>query len=369
MGIVNQIMDDSECLWLIKARQFPIAFAQVREDPCIDLEILNDLPSCPDIAMVASGGCTAAFLAGKHPQSRILLVDPNPAQLALTRLKLDLLQTQTTPYRQLLLGHAFLDPQERKSRLQTHLGQLGLAVDSLGPLDFVSEVGPDFAGRYERVFAELQRLLLLGGADFESILSRKNNIPATHPLGDSRTEILLDEALASAMSLPNLVRLFGEEATRNPADEFWRHFGKRIRHAVRTLPTENNPFLWQMLLGRYPNGTLAPWLDLPQSPRMPNIQWVNCPMNHALANAQNAFDFLHLSNILDWLALEKARETLETSFRALKPGGMVVIRQLNSTLDIPRLGDMFEWQTAKANSLHGQDRSFFYRAIHVGKKR
>ena len=361
-------MDDSNSSWLIKASKLPIAFAQVREDPCIDLEVLNDLPPCPQIAMVASGGCTAAYLAGKLPKSQILLVDSNPAQQNLTRLKLDLLQRQTPHYRHLLLGHAFLEPKTRKARLQTHLTNLGLAEDSLGPLDFVSEVGPDFAGRYERVFAELQRLLLIYGVNFEPVLDRKI-ASNSHTLGDCQTEIVLDKALASAMSLPKLVELFGEEATRNPADEFWRHFGKRIHHAFRTLPTENNPFLWQMLLGRYPIGNPAPWLDLPQSPLMPKIEWANTPMNHALANAQNAFDFLHLSNILDWLSPEIARETLACSSRALKKGGMVIVRQLNSTLDIPQLGEMFEWQTKKSGALHDKDRSFFYRALHVGKKR
>ena len=38
-------------------------------------------------------------------------------------------------------------------------------------------------------------------------------------------------------------------------------------------------------------------------------------------------------------------------------------------LDIPACGDGFDWQTSQANALHGRDRSFFYRALHLGNKR
>ena len=34
------------------------------------------------------------------------------------------------------------------------------------------------------------------------------------------------------MALPHLVRLFGEEATKNPVEPFARHFARRIRHAM-----------------------------------------------------------------------------------------------------------------------------------------
>ena len=51
-----------------------------------------------------------------------------------------------------------------------------------------------------------------------------------------------------------------------------------------------------------------------------------------------SYDFVHLSNILDWLSPEEARATLDVAHAALRPGGWVLIRQLNSTLDIPCFG-------------------------------
>jgi len=92
-------------------------------------------------------------------------------------------------------------------------------------------------------------------------------------------------------------------------------------------------------------------------------------MTEALTAAPAAFDFVHLSNILDWLVPEKARTTLELAWQALRPGGWTLIRQLNSTLDIPGLGRRFDWLTPEAKGLHARDRSFFYRALHLGRKR
>ncbi len=76
-----------------------------------------------------------------------------------------------------------------------------------------------------------------------------------------------------------------------------------------------------------------------------------------------------MSNILDWLSPDEAQATLELAHAALRPGGSVLIRQLNSTLDIPSCGKGFSWQTEAAQALHAGDRSYFYRALHLGRKR
>jgi S-adenosylmethionine-diacylglycerol 3-amino-3-carboxypropyl transferase len=179
----------------------------------------------------------------------------------------------------------------------------------------------------------------------------------------------LDEALDSVMSLPNLVALFGEGATRNPVEPFSRHFARRIRHAFVTLPAVTNPFLWQMLTGRYPEGYPADWFTLPAPPRMPEITWQQAFMVDALRAHREAFDVVHLSNILDWLSPDEATATLELTSQALRPNGQVIIRQLNSSLDIPASGSMFDWDIVTAREMHARDRSFFYRELHLGRKR
>jgi S-adenosylmethionine-diacylglycerol 3-amino-3-carboxypropyl transferase len=171
------------------------------------------------------------------------------------------------------------------------------------------------------------------------------------------------------MALPNLVRLFGPEATRNSREPFSRHFANRTRRAVATLPTHDNPYLWQLLLGRFPPGFRYPWLDMASPARMPQITEFIGSMDSALTGSDTEFDLIHLSNILDWLDPEQARRTLELAAERLCPGGYVLIRQLNSTLNIPSLGGGIEWRTNEADALHARDRSFFYRRLHLGRKR
>src|SRR5262245_66036990 len=78
--------------WLDQAAALPIAFALVREDALLDVDVVEAVGRGERVLMVASGGCTAAALAALPNVAHLHLVDPNPAQLALCRLKLHLLE-------------------------------------------------------------------------------------------------------------------------------------------------------------------------------------------------------------------------------------------------------------------------------------
>jgi len=81
------------------------------------------------------------------------------------------------------------------------------------------------------------------------------------------------------------------------------------------------------------------------------------------------FDLVHLSNILDWLDPDEARETLESAYSALRARGWVIVRQLNSSFDIPGLCARFDWDRDAGAMPPARDRSFFYRAVCVGRRR
>jgi len=245
--------------WVSEAAALPIAFAQVREDPLLDLCVVERLPRNPRVLLIASGGCTAALLATAPQIGLLHLVDPNPAQIALTRLKLHLVVRADRPERLMLLGHAAMDTRVRRAVLARSLLALELPSDSLGPMDVVARLGPDHIGRYEQLFRALQEQLGERRAELEALLEledlaeqERRVAPAT-ALGRH-----LDASLDAVMALPNLVRLFGNDATNNPAEPFGRHFARRIRHVLSTLPARQNPYLWQMLLGRYPSSNTAP---------------------------------------------------------------------------------------------------------------
>src|SRR5207253_3073831 len=142
--------------WVLDAASLPIAFAQVREDPLLDRWVVEQLADGARSAIVASGGCTAALLATAPNLARLHLVDANPAQIALTRLKLRTLVSGDAHARRSLLGHDAVDTSVHQTRILEELHALGYQPHALGPIDFVARVGADYAGRYERVFAALQ---------------------------------------------------------------------------------------------------------------------------------------------------------------------------------------------------------------------
>jgi S-adenosylmethionine-diacylglycerol 3-amino-3-carboxypropyl transferase len=350
--------------WVVAATALPVAFAQVREDPRVDLAIVHAVGRPARVMMVASGGCTLARLAADPAVAAIHAVDANPAQLALARLKVALLATAPA-LRRRLLGRSPMDPELRRRQLAMWLDGLGLGREALGPPEQVARLGADRAGRYEACFQALARAL---GDVCDDLLActdpRRQAAMAAPgaPLGRA-----IDSAIEAVFDHANLVALFGVAATRDPAQPFAAHFAARLRACLAAQPAAGNPFVWQFLADADPPGGGADWLELPASGAAAAITWQPGTMTEALAGDDEAWDVVHLSNILDWQAPDEAARTLRLAREALAPGGMVVLRQLNSRLDPTALDTGLAWDPALAARLHAADRSFFYTRLHIGR--
>lgn len=353
--------------WVREANELPLGSAQVREDPLQDLELVRGLDRPARALLVASGGCTAALLACQSQLRGLDLVDPNPAQLALTRLKLRLLR-EPVPERMQLLGHAPLPLEARAERLAALLQELSLPAQSLGPLETVARLGPDYAGRTERLFAALRARLRDQQFDLRELVGLR--APAEQ-LRRIRPGTLLGQGLARAceevFALPNLEALFGVAATRNRVQPFEQHFAERLRHVLGSLPAAGNPWLWQLLIGRYPPGVPAPWLEQPPREQLPPLRCLHTSLEDALEGEEGPWELIDLSDVLDWQEPDQARETLARARARLAPGGVLVVRQLNSAHDVPALSEGIAWDEEYAARLHEEDRSYFYRALHVGR--
>lgn len=345
--------------WLSQAAALPLAFSQVREDPRLDLEVCAGLPKNATVVMIASGGDTAVCLS-RLPLGRLIAVDMNAAQLALTRCKLELARGASRNERLEWLGHSELDFNVRAKRIRSTLDTLGLHPDSLGPLSKVAALGPDFAGRYEVLFAALNRSLASVRAEIQRLLEVRAPVSL-------RDVSYFDSAFAEIMSLPNLVALFGSDATQNPRKPFAKHFASRVRCAFAASAPAHNPFLWQMLAGKFPPGVAWDWIDS-DAPMLIEPEFVHGMMRDALDELPaRTVDFLHLSNILDWLSPADARAVLTSVVRVLKPGGRVLLRQLNSSLEIVALDSAIQWDRELGRAMEVRDRSFFYPEIHIGR--
>ncbi len=334
--------------WALRAATWPVAFAQVREDPRHDVGLAETLPAKATVVMIASGGETLVQLA-RLPLGRIHAVDLNPAQLAMSRLKCWLAE-QEDPGRALrILGHDPMPAMERRFELERCFGVLGLDPGILGPLDEVAERGPDQCGRYEWCFGELQSRLATDVAGLRD-----------HPG--------LDRVLDQVMSLENLVTLFGEGATQNPRQSFARHFAWRTRVALERADAATNPFLNQMYTGRFVDGSRYDWLQAEGRLRAEPV-WHRGSMQSVLDSMATAeIDLVHLSNILDWLTPGEAQATLVAATRVLRPGGRLILRQLNSTLEVEALECGLKWDRRMGERFVAGDRSFFYPRIHIGTR-
>lgn len=354
--------------WIQEARRLPLAFAQVREDAALDLRAADELESSARIAMVASGGCTAAALAACSKGFFLHLVDPNPAQIALSRLKLRLLYGCSPKERLALLGHCWMPSRLRGERLKEELAALGYAEGILGPVELLAELGPDRMGRYEALFAQLRRELGAWPGEIEALLRSSDPAAQSRRLApDSPLGRALDLAWEKICDPSGLTALFGPAALSNPLQSFSRHFSQSLRRGLGKLPASSSPYLAQFLRGRFSPGCSYPWLEAKAPARPPAVACSVAPMAAALEGAAAQYDLIHLSNILDWMAEPEARRTLTLAWKALRPGGQVLIRQLNSSLDIPALGPCFSWEP-QAKTWQESDRSLIYRAIHLGRK-
>ncbi len=342
------------------SHSLPLFFAQVREDPRQEEAMLRHLIGRrPRVLMIASGGCSAAYLAGKSLAAEIHLVDAQAAQLALARLKLELLRAPPAE-RRALLGWDVLP--QRLAGLSHHLVSLGLTPADLGPIEVIGAIGPDFCGRYEQLFVALQDALAPHRGELAAILCGQREY-APGQLADS-----LRRACDSCFDLALLMRLFGPAATQQARQSFAAHFFQRLELALADAGRSANPWLHSMLLGSQTK-VLPPWLELPQQEPSCRVTWQQATMSDALRQAQKegrVFDLIQISNILDWLDPLEAEAVLDAAADCLAPGGRLLVRLLNSRLEIPALSRRWTWLPAPACLTRIGDRSFFYPDILVG---
>ena len=258
---------------------------------------------------------------------------------------------------------------ERSAAWSMMLGDMALAPDCLGPLELIGALGPDHCGRYEIAFSELRRFTDSHAKEIKAFLCCTDPEAASRMIAsDSVLGESIDAAFASTFRLDNLIALFGQEATQNPRMPFHRHFVGQLRAITRRLAPCGNPWLWQLLLGSFPKDVPYDWL-LHQAPVLTKPEYVHSEMKDALQSCETAsMEMIHLSNCLDWLSPANATATLTEANRVLKPGGRLIIRQLNSCLDIPSLFPGLYWDAPEGRRLQILDRSFFYPHIHVAAR-
>ena len=332
----------------------PVYFSQVREDPSLDVQAIKTIGRSCKVLMIASGGDTICRLATLHEVTSIDAIDANSSQISLSKFKLSLLKF--SPENRLrILGHETMDTEIRRQIVEEICRELKIQLTDFGPRDLSAEVGLDFTGRYEQLFSGIQKELQLRGKRISDLHFDSS---------------VLDEVFNDYFDLDLLVKIFGKAATQNPLQTFSDHFLYQTQNYLKSPAGLHSPYLCQMLSGQFSQEAYD-WMKQPalkDSEIKPVVFHQSMMLDYLIHAEDCAYDFIHLSNILDWLSEEEGSFLLRQAHRVLRRGGKVIIRQLNSSLNIKSLEEGFKWDTALSESLRDKDRSFFYREILVGEK-
>jgi S-adenosylmethionine-diacylglycerol 3-amino-3-carboxypropyl transferase len=241
-------------------------FAQVREDPRLEIEALAPGPD-DSVVIVGSGGCTALSLLAAGA-GHVTAVDVNRAQNHLIELKVAALAGLSRAEALAFLGAT---PSPARARLEAYEQlRTGLTAPALAYWDArrpgvaAGVLDAGVTERFIRMVVRVLRLAVHPRARLERMLSA-DTLNAQRALFESEWntarwraffQLLLNRAVFRRAYDPGF---FAHLERPSFAD----HFRRRAEHALMELPVRDNYFLHHMLTGRYPvnaAGGVPPYL-------------------------------------------------------------------------------------------------------------
>jgi S-adenosylmethionine-diacylglycerol 3-amino-3-carboxypropyl transferase len=310
----------------------PIQFAVVREDPQIEMDIVNNF-ALERATLIGSGGCTAFCLKALKPEIEITLIEPNAAQTELIKTKSWILKGLHLP---------------------TMFGLENSSVKSLIE-----------CGNFESLFRQFRLFVqefIVSEPEIEK--SFQTNSPQiweevfAHPYWQVAFDLFFSDAM--------LVTMFGEAAIQHaPKNSYPAYFRRRLEKGLRRDDFHRNYFLHHIFLGRYLLKTNSLPFYLFHSIKNLDFEFFN-------DFAQNFEGFTgkqlaHFSNIFDWCDGGIVRQIAARAAEGLEKGSVVTFRQLNNRKDYRAFfGASFRW--LETGEIVERDRSLFYEKIEIGEK-
>jgi len=308
-----------------------LQFAAVREDPCIEERVLRE-QRCSSALLVGSAGCTALYLHATLPDLRLELVDPNPAQLEHVALK----QRALASFSPTRFNVGTPDPQ---------------ALHECGNFERLFRLFRDALDRFVISADERRRRFEDEQSDWHDVLAHRY-WPAT---------------FATVFSNELLVAMFGPDAVQHARPHSYpSYFRQRLELGLRDPERNLNPWLHHVLLGHYREAEAAwpPYLRHRKAILQP-FTTHGCALLEMPTFAP--YDFVQLSNVMDWMHADGCRELAERLTAELRPGATVLWRQLNNTRDLTEhFAPGFAFDSERDASLTASERSLFYNRVHCG---
>jgi S-adenosylmethionine-diacylglycerol 3-amino-3-carboxypropyl transferase len=354
---------------LAGAKDDRLFFAQVREDPLLEMEALSPLADAR-VVVVSSGGCTAFSLLAAGAKE-VVAVDLNSTQNHLVELKVVALRRLVTPELMSFLGVA---PGTARRRSRTY------AV--LRP--YLSDETVKYWDRNESLIGRgvlncgvSERFISAVVAVVKLAIHDKRRIDQLLSLQslEEQKEFFAREWNTWRWKLlfPLLLNRWTFNRTYDPGffrevenPSFAAHFRGLIEHALREVPVRTNYFLHQMLSGAYPAhvpGGVPPYLDPTRREyvrsRLDRLELVDGGYAEYLATCEdNSVDALALSNICEWLDQGGIDDLFRQVVRVARPGARVCFRNFVGHTSIPeRFRSTLVEDPARGEEAIARDRS------------
>lgn len=311
----------------------PIQFAVVREDPQIEMDIVSQF-QLKRATLIGSGGCTFFCLKALNPAIEISLIEPNAAQIALTKAKIEAFKTSKDLRQQFGIENAH-----------------GKSLIECGNFESLFRQFRFFAQEFIISESEIEESFR---ADSPQIWEQV----FTHRYWQTAFDLFFSDSILRTM--------FGEAAIQHaPKNSYPAYFRRVLEKGLRRKDAACNYFLHHIFLGRY----LADENALP-------YYLVNLPKNfdfeifNGFAQDYDGWtgkQLAHFSNIFDWCDEAIVRKIIGRAAENLEKGSVVVFRQLNNYKNYRALfGRAFRWLDTRETLEN--DRSLFYEKIEIGEK-
>ena len=328
------------------AREERLFFAQVREDPRLELEALRP-HALGRYAVVSSGGCTALSLLARGAGS-VTAVDSNCAQNHLVELKAAALARLDHPLVLAFLGAVDANRGARSAAYREIRSTLSVAAQAYWDRNQRAlEDGVLSAGVTEKFLEAVVlalRLFIHPRARMERLLAcdtlEQQNRFYDQEWNTWRWRLLftaiLNRRVFNRTYSPDFFR-----HVENPS--FSRHFRALVERTLRELPVRDNYFLHFLLRRRYPvevSGGVPIYLEPEAGPK-----WSEAAARLSLADAAftdylrslpaASLDGFSLSNICEWLDAEQLEQLFSEILRTARPGSVLCFRNFVGWTNVP----------------------------------
>lgn len=352
-------------------------FAQVREDPLLEIEALE--PAAGEtIVVVGSGGCTALSLVAAGA-GRVVAVDLNRVQNSLTELKAAAVRLRQPAEAVAFLGGAQMSAENRRicyRVLAPELGSEARAWWDAHPRQVARGVlGTGVTERFIGGVITTVRLAIHPPGRIRRMLACRTVVEQRDLYRKewdtvrwrALFTVLLNRAVFRKTYHPGFF-----EHVENPS--FADHFRGLAEHTLTEIPISTNYFVHHMFTGAYParvRGGLPPYLDpagaavVASSPDA--LTLVDGSYTAYLRTcAEESVHGFAVSNILEWLTPEQSDELFAEVVRTAVPGARFVFRNFVGWNEVPqRWRGVVVEDRARGETMITRDRSAVQRRIAV----